>query len=269
MFGSSVLEAQNRTSEHRPALFGGRVTSWRVPVYLLTEELLFPPPSGATSEGLVAVGGDASPARLELAYREGIFPWPMRGMPLLWFSPDPRFLLLPGDVHLSRSLKRTIRRGRFEIRMDTRFEDVVAACAAQPRPGQSGTWITDELADGFVGLHRRGLAHSVEAYGDGELVGGLYGVSLGRAFFGESMFARESDASKVAFVTLLGHVFGPWGFHFVDCQVYTDHLATFGAADVRRREFLGALDRAAQFPTRRGPWTIELSPAEAVAELSD
>jgi leucyl/phenylalanyl-tRNA--protein transferase len=239
-----------------------------VPVYLLTEELLFPPPSGATTEGLVAVGGDASPGRLELAYREGIFPWPMRGMPLLWFSPDPRFVLFPGNVHVSRSLRRTIRRERFEIRMDTCFGDVIGACADQPRPGQSGTWITRELIDGFTALHRRGLAHSVEAFSDGELVGGLYGVSLGRAFFGESMFARKTDASKVAFATLLGHVFGPWAFHFVDCQVYTDHLASFGAEDIRRREFLNALDSAIEFPTRRGPWAVELTPAEAVAQLT-
>ncbi len=239
-----------------------------MPVYLLTEELLFPPPSGATEEGLVAVGGDASPARLELAYREGIFPWPMRGMPLLWFSPDPRFVLYPGEVHVSRSLRRTIRRGRFEVRMDTCFAEVIDACAAQPRPGQDGTWITRELVDGFSALHERGLAHSIEAFVDGALAGGLYGISLGRAFFGESMFARRPDASKVAFVTLLGHLFGAWDFDFVDCQVYTDHLASFGARDVARSTFLDALEVTSKLPTRRGPWSAELTPAEALSRLS-
>jgi len=239
-----------------------------VPVYLLTEELLFPPPSGATDEGLVAVGGDASPARLELAYREGIFPWPMRGMPLLWFSPDPRFVLTPGDVHVPRSLRREIRRDRFEIRMDTCFTDVMRACAKTKRPGQRGTWITKELIDGFTGLHERGLAHSVEAFEGDALVGGLYGVSLGGAFFGESMFAVTDNASKVAFMSLLGHVFGPWGFSFVDCQVYTEHLATFGANEIDRSAFLDALQLALATPTRRGLWRPQLSPREALDALS-
>jgi leucyl/phenylalanyl-tRNA--protein transferase len=239
-----------------------------VPVHLLTEKLTFPSPSQATIEGLVAVGGDASPARLARAYQEGIFPWPMRGMPLLWFSPDPRFLLLPADVRVSRSVRRAIRRGRFEIRMDTRFDEVMRACAEMPRPGQNGTWITDDLIAGFTGLHEEGLAHSVEAFADGALVGGLYGVSFGRAFFGESMFARVDDASKVAFVTLLGHLFGEWDFHFVDCQVYTDHLASFGAKDVPRPVFLEALGRALAFPTRRDRWKESLSPKEAVAVFS-
>jgi leucyl/phenylalanyl-tRNA--protein transferase len=231
-----------------------------VPVYLLSEELAFPPPNGATEEGLVAVGGDASPARLELAYSEGIFPWPMRGMPLLWFSPDPRFVLFPENVHVSRSIARTIRRGAYDVRFDTAFTEVVRACAHAPRPGQSGTWITDELVRGFTGLHARGIAHSIEAF-QGETL-------LGRAFFGESMFAREPDASKVAFVTLLGHAFGQWSFDFVDCQVRTEHLARFGAVDIPRIEFLDALSRALDGQTRVGPWHVEMSPAGALDALS-
>lgn len=238
-----------------------------MPVYLLSEDLAFPPPSGATEEGLVAVGGDASPARLELAYELGIFPWPMRGMPLLWFSPDPRFVIFPGSVHVSRSLQKAIRKTDLTVRFDTRFADVIRACADAPRPNQTGTWITDQLVRGFEGLHARGIAHSIEAFRGDALVGGLYGVSLGRAFFGESMFAREGDASKVAFVTLLGHLFGAFGFDFVDCQVRTEHLARFGADDVPRVEFLDALDRALTAPTRLGPWRAELAPAQALDAL--
>jgi leucyl/phenylalanyl-tRNA--protein transferase len=238
-----------------------------LPVYLLTEELLFPPPTGASEEGLVAVGGDASPERLLLAYREGIFPWPMTGLPLLWFSPDPRFVLFPDAVHVPRSLEKRIRRGEYEVRADTAFERVIRGCASAYRPGQGGTWITDELRDGFLALHEKGYAHSIEAWQDGELVGGLYGISLGAAFFGESMFAIAPDASKVAFVTLLGHAFGPWRFRFVDCQVHTTHLARFGAREIPRTEFLDALDAALREPTRRGPFELELTPVGALERL--
>ena len=234
-----------------------------MPVFLLNEELVFPPPELATEDGLVAVGGDVTPQRLILAYAQGIFPWPVRGMPLLWFSPDPRFVLWPGEAHVSRSLRRTIRQGVFDIRVDTDFARVIRACAEVPRPGQDGTWITAELERGYNELHRLGFAHSVEAYQDGELVGGLYGVSLGDAFFGESMFSRVSDASKVAFVTLLGNVFD-WGFHFVDCQVHTDHVARLGAREIPREQFLTHLRRALAGDTREGRWELDLSPTEAL-----
>jgi leucyl/phenylalanyl-tRNA--protein transferase len=237
-----------------------------MPVYRLTRRLAFPPPEHATREGLVAVGGDASPERLLLAYAQGIFPWPSPGMPLLWFSPDPRFVLVPGRAHLSRSLRKRVRAGTFDIRFDTRFADEMRACAAQPRPGQDGTWITDELVEGYVALHARGLAHSVEAFRDGELVGGLYGVSLGRAFFGESMFARAPDASKVAFATLLGQLVA-WDFALVDCQVRTEHLARFGAEDWPRARFLGALRDALAAPTRVGRWVREVTAEQVLAAL--
>ncbi len=237
-----------------------------MPVFLLNEELVFPPPELATEDGLVAVGGDVSPERLVLAYAQGIFPWPVRGMPLLWFSPDPRFVLWPEHAHVSRSLRKRIRRGTYDVRVDTAFPDVVRGCAAAPRPGQDGTWITPELARGYEKLFRLGFAHSVEAWQDGELVGGIYGVSLGAAFFGESMFSRAPDASKVAFVTLLGNAV-EWGFQFVDCQVYTDHLARFGAADLSRGEFLLHLRRALEHDTRQGRWRFPLDPDHALERL--
>jgi leucyl/phenylalanyl-tRNA--protein transferase len=234
-----------------------------MPVYLLTDELIFPPPEGASPEGVVAVGGDFSPERLILAYGQGIFPWPTEGFPLLWFSPDPRFVLVPRRAHVGRSLRKTIRRGTYRVTADRAFGDVVRECAAEPRPGQSGTWITDELTDAFRELHARGLAHSIEAWRGDELVGGVYGLSLGSVFFGESMFAHAPDASKVAFATLLGNLVA-WDFALVDCQVYTDHLARFGAEKWTRSRFLAALHRGLETPTRRGPWTLALSPEEAL-----
>jgi leucyl/phenylalanyl-tRNA--protein transferase len=239
----------------------------RMPIYLLNDALQFPPPEGASEEGVVAVGGDARPERLVLAYSQGIFPWPHGDLPLLWFSPDPRFVLELDQVHLARSLRKRIRAEPYEVRFDTDFDGVIRACAAAPRPGQDGTWITEELVQGYSTLARRGLAHSVEAYRGGELVGGLYGIALGTAFCGESMFARADDASKIATVTLLGHL-AHWGFRFLDCQVYTDHLARFGAREWRRTRYLSALRRAVGEPGRPGPWRAELTPLQCLELLS-
>jgi leucyl/phenylalanyl-tRNA--protein transferase len=240
-----------------------------MPVYLLSEDLRFPPPELATDEGLLAVGGDMRPERLVLAYSQGIFPWPMHDMPLLWFSPNPRFVLFLKRAHIGRSLRKTMRRDPYVVRADTRFEDVIDACSRVPRPGQDGTWITAELRRGYCALFEQGLAHSIEAYdADGALVGGLYGVSLGQVFFGESMFAAAPDASKVAFSTLLGHA-KRWGFAFIDCQVYTDHLARFGARDIPRARFLRALRAALGHPTRAGRWDLELDPQAALAILDE
>jgi leucyl/phenylalanyl-tRNA--protein transferase len=173
----------------------------------LSPSLRFPSPHSADADGIVAVGGDCSPARLLLAYRSGIFPWPLSDtLPLFWFSPDPRWVVLPSEAHLPKSLRKQMRRGVYEVRCDTAFEAVIDACSAVPRPGQQGTWIIPELREGFVELHRMGYAHSIEAWQDGTLVGGLYGLALGRAFFGESMFALAPDASKVAFATLLANL---------------------------------------------------------------
>ncbi len=213
----------------------------------------FPDPREASPEGLLAWGGDLSAERLLSAYASGIFPW-FNEPPILWFSPDPRMVLLPAELHVGRSLRRRIDSGRYALRFDTDFEGVIRACAATPRPGQDGTWITPEMIDAYCKLHELGFAHSSEAYEDGDLVGGCYGLSLGRAFFGESMFAHRSDASKVAFAALAKRT-ETWGFDFIDCQLHTDHLARFGAREWPRERFLEVLARALDAPTRVGSWT--------------
>jgi len=218
----------------------------------LVEAYPFPEPSQAIGRRPLARGGDLSPERLIAAYAQGVFPWG-DDPPILWYSPDPRMLLLPEELHVTRSLAKTIRRGRFEVRFDTAFEEVMRGCQAAPRPGQSGTWITDNMLEGYCALHRLGFAHSVESFEEGELVGGLYGVSLGAAFFGESMFARRSDASKVAFVSLSQRML-EWDFAFLDCQVHTDHTARLGAREWPRERFLEALAEALETPTRCGVW---------------
>jgi leucyl/phenylalanyl-tRNA--protein transferase len=237
-----------------------------MPIYMLTDELRFPPPEGASPEGIVAIGGDFRAERLLLGYAQGIFPWPSEGLPLLWFSPDPRFALAPGEAHIPRSLRKRMRKGEFEVRFDTAFSETIRACAGKRRPGQRGTWITHDLIAGYERLHRLGYAHSIEAWADGELVGGLYGVGLGRMFFGESMFAHLADASKVAFATLLGHL-QAWGFQLVDCQVHTEHLERFGARAWPRSEFLRVLRTAVAEERETGKWQVELGVEEVLARL--
>ncbi len=226
-----------------------------MPVYRLDQRLVFPPVDEA-EDGLLAVGGDLRPERLVLAYSLGIFPWYGPDEPILWHSPDPRAVLRAGEIAVPRSLRRTIRRERFRLTLDTAFAEVIEACASAPRPGEPGTWITPEMQQAYIELHRRGVAHSIEAWRDGQLVGGLYGVSLGAAFFGESMFHRESEASKVAFVALVEQL-GRWGIWLVDCQVQTDHLARFGVQEWDRPAYLEALDQALSHPTRQGPWRFD------------
>ncbi len=201
----------------------------------------FPDPALAETDpdGLLAVGGDLSPQRLVNAYRQGIFPWYSAGQPILWWSPDPRMVLFPERLHLSRSLRKRLRRGTFEVTFDRDFGAVIRACAA-PREDQGGTWITEQMIEAYEGLHRLGLAHSVESWHQGELVGGLYGVALGSLFFGESMFSTMSDASKVAFVRLV-RTLQSAGCPLIDCQVYTDHLASLGAEPIPRARFLELL----------------------------
>jgi leucyl/phenylalanyl-tRNA--protein transferase len=226
-----------------------------MPVYRLGDDPeAFPPPEQAEGSGLLAVGGDLAPARLLAAYARGIFPWYSDGQPILWHSPDPRFVLQPEKLHVSASLRRTLKAALYEVRYDTAFAEVITACRDAPRPGQEATWITSEMRDAYVELHRLGFAHSIESWAGGELRGGHYGLSLGAAFFGESMFARAPDASKVAFVVAVER-FKDWGFHFIDCQMETAHLARFGAEHWPRRQFLGALAEALREPTRRGSWT--------------
>jgi leucyl/phenylalanyl-tRNA--protein transferase len=224
-------------------------------IFRLDQRLRFPPPELAEQSGLLAVGGDLRPERLVLAYGMGIFPWYSDETPILWHSPDPRMVLRARELRVGRSLSKTMRRDLYAIRLDTAFRAVVEACAAAPRPGEGGTWITAKMIDAYEELHRRGVAHSAEAWRDGELAGGLYGVSLGGAFFGESMFARAPDASKVAFVTLVRQL-EAWGIDLVDCQVRTDHLARFGASEWPRPRFLAALGEALKKPTQLGPWRL-------------
>jgi len=221
----------------------------------LTAAHEFPPLATALSEpnGLLAVGGDLAPERLLAAYRRGIFPWYSPGEPILWWSPDPRMVLFPAEFKVSRSLGRTLRRGGYEVRLDTAFARVIAACAQTPRRGQHGTWIVPEMQAAYRHLHELGLAHSVETWVDGELVGGLYGIALGRIFYGESMFSWRSDASKIA-VAHLARYLERLGFGMVDCQMHTAHLASLGAREIPRDDFIARLDALVAAGPAPGPW---------------
>jgi leucyl/phenylalanyl-tRNA--protein transferase len=224
-----------------------------MPIFRLGREFAFPHPKESDPSGLLAVGGDLSPERLLLAYASGIFPWYAEDQPILWHSPDPRAVLRVEELHVPRSLAKAVRRGRFEVRLDTAFEAVIRSCAEIARPAAGGTWITPDMLHAYCELHRLGFAHSAEAFAGDRLVGGLYGVSLGSIFFGESMFAREPDASKVAFVALVRQL-AQWGFELIDCQQPTHHLARFGAVLWSRSCYLDALARCTARPTRRGAW---------------
>lgn len=223
-----------------------------MPVFRLTDALVFPDPELA-EDGLLAIGGDLSVPRLLLAYQSGIFPWFGEEDPLLWWSPPERALLRPGHLHLSARTRRSLRQQPFEIRMDTVFEQVIGHCSQVPRPGQDGTWITPEMQQAYVQLHREGHAHSVEAWRDGELRGGLYGVSLGGAFFGESMFSLEPEASRAALAALDARLMD-WGFSLLDGQLPHDGLVGYGFQAVPRPLFLAELGEALRHPGRRGPW---------------
>jgi leucyl/phenylalanyl-tRNA--protein transferase len=213
----------------------------------------FPNPRYASDEGLLAYGGDLSTTRLLTAYRNGIFPWYSEGDPILWWSPDPRLLLYPGSFIVRKSFRRVLRNGGFEVKFDQRFSDVIRYCATVPREGQEGSWILPEVQEAYIRLHEEGYAHSIEVYKAGELVGGLYGISLGKAFFGESMFSLVSNASKVAFKAL-SDVLAAKGYDFIDCQMRTDHMVGLGAVTVPRSHFLDALEKTLQKPTHLGSW---------------
>ncbi|HXV06398.1 MAG TPA: leucyl/phenylalanyl-tRNA--protein transferase [Burkholderiales bacterium] len=222
----------------------------------LSEHDDFPPVERARRRpnGLLAAGGDLSPQRLLRAYRRGIFPWYSAGEPILWWSPDPRMVLLPGELHVGRSLRKTLRKAPFVVTADTAFERVLEGCSA-PRPDQDGTWITPDMKRAYGALHALGLAHSVESWAGDELVGGLYGVALGRVFFGESMFSRAGDASKVAFVHLVRQL-SAWEFGLIDCQMRTPLLAAFGAREIPRREFTRRLAELVNYPDVAGRWSL-------------
>jgi len=223
-----------------------------MPIFKLRDEILFPPVDLAAESGILAVGGDLSPRRLLEAYRRGIFPWYSEDDPIIWWSPDPRFVLFPDELNVSRTMRQVLRRGLFRISFDTAFRAVVEGCRSG-REKQPGTWITDDMADAYGKLHALGYAHSVEAWQGDELAGGLYGVSLGRCFFGESMFYTVSNASKAAFIVMVRALMER-DFALVDCQVHTAHLASLGARFIGRERYVSLLEEYLKFPTMRGSW---------------
>lgn len=231
----------------------------------------FPDPRRADPRGLVAAGGGLSSHRVLQAYRAGIFPWPVGGIDELWFCPDTRMVLPTTELRIARSLRKRaralLREGRIEIRFDTHFEAVIRACARMHEWIDGGTWITPRLQAAYIGLHELGYAHSVETWIDGRLVGGLYGVSVGNLFSGESMFRYVDDAGKLALVSLVEQL-RAWEFPLVDCQQYTNNLARFGARDVPRAEFLDAVHRASTIPDRVGPWRFDRPPLAWADELT-
>lgn len=228
-----------------------------MPLPWLGPSPIFPPVESAlvSPSGLLAAGGDLSPQRLLAAYSQGIFPWYGEGQPILWWSPDPRMVLYPQELYIQRSLKKVIRKGGYEIRVDTAFTRVMQACA-EPRKDDAGTWISPDMIAAYTRLHELGFAHSVETWMDGELAGGLYGLALGRMFFGESMFARRNDASKIAFVHLVKQL-QRWDFGLIDCQMNTAHLARFGAREIARREFSTQLAKLVNYPAVSQPWRFD------------
>jgi leucyl/phenylalanyl-tRNA--protein transferase len=221
----------------------------------LERDTPFPPIRSALKDpnGLLAAGGDLSAERLLEGYRRGIFPWFSEGDPILWWSPDPRMILFPAELRISRSLGKTLRNRSYEARFDSAFDEVMTGCAA-PRKGEPGTWISGAMIEAYRGLHRLGYAHSVETWIDGDLAGGLYGVAVGRVFFGESMFSRARDASKIAFAALVAYLTSA-GFGLIDCQMHTRHLETLGAREIPRRRFSGLLEELVHYPHPPGSWS--------------
>lgn len=214
----------------------------------------FPSAELAEKDGLLAIGGDLSPMRLLTAYANGIFPWYSDGEPILWWSLDPRLIIRPGEMKVSKSLRHTLRSGKFEVKIDTRFRSVMTHCANTPREGQQGTWIVKDMVEAYCRLHEMGFAHSFETYQEGKLVGGLYGLSIGKVFFGESMFHTVADASKVAFYHL--HLFlQSHDFELIDCQQETPHLKSLGAYAIPRHEYLKELEKLVLEPSLMGAWS--------------
>ena len=226
-------------------------------ISLLHKNTPFPPVEQALRQpnGLLAAGADLSPTRLLEAYRSGIFPWFSDGDPILWWSPDPRMVLFPAEFKISRTLRKTLLRGQYQMRCDTAFEQVMRACS-QPRDGQNGTWIQEEVIAAYLRLHKAGYAHSIETWMDGELVGGLYGVSMGRMFYGESMFSRKTDASKIALAYLAAQL-KRWNVGMIDCQMNTPHLASLGAREITRKEFIIRLQELIHYPYLSSPWFLD------------
>lgn len=213
----------------------------------------FPSVSRASPDGVVAMEGNLSPGMLLSAYRQGIFPWYSEGEPILWWSPNPRMVLFPEKIHISKSMSRSFKRERFSFSMDNQFREVVNSCSGILRKHEDGTWIIQEMKDAYTHLHELGWGHSVEVWEDNELVGGLYGLSMGSVFFGESMFSKKTDASKAAFI-ILAQTLGGLGFTMIDCQLYTPHLESLGAVKISRNEYIRLLNNGLEAKTRRGNW---------------
>lgn len=224
-----------------------------MPVFMLNDALVFPDPNLAVEDGLLAIEGDLSTERLLLAYSNGIFPWYSEGDPIMWWSPNPRMILHPDKFRMTKSFRQTLKNKNYEIKFDHRFEEVIEQCSKAPRPGQVGTWITKDMKDAYIRLHKEGYAHSVETYSEGMLVGGLYGISLGRAFFGESMFFTKRDASKIALFFLIEKI-KQWDFMFIDAQVETSHLKSLGAENIPRTDFLKLVEETLNYSTIKGKW---------------
>jgi leucyl/phenylalanyl-tRNA--protein transferase len=227
-----------------------------MPVYQLSEDLVFPSPHLASKEGLLAVGGDLTHRRLLLAYSQGIFPWYSEGEPILWWSPDPRLVLYPQELKITKSLSKIIKKGTFSVTADRAFEQVITDCARVRLENREGTWIVGDMVDAYCDLHHCGFAHSIEAWEGDRLAGGLYGVSLGKSFFGESMFTRVSNASKVAFVALVKYLRSR-EFTMIDCQISSGHLTRFGAREISRTRYLDELGESLLSPTLKGKWSFE------------
>lgn len=226
-----------------------------MPVYQLPDEIIFPHPGLAEEDGLLAIGGDLSIERLLLAYSNGIFPWYSDDSPIMWWALNPRMVLYPEKLKVSKSLQQTLNSKKFQVYFDKDFKAVIHNCSKSERPHQDGTWITDEMKQAYIAMHNEGFAHSVETYYKDELVGGLYGVSLGRIFFGESMFFKKSDASKVALFALVERL-KIWDFDLIDAQQETRHLKSLGAELLALNDFLGILEKSLKHPTQRGNWGI-------------
>ena len=228
-----------------------------MPIYWLDpNSLVFPPAHLASEEGIIAVGGDLSAARLLEAYRLGIFPWFNEDDPILWWTPDPRFVLFPEDLKVAKSMRPLFNQKTFTLSMDQAFPEVIKACQSCYRPGQGGTWITEEMREAYIHLHNQGYAHSVEVWQGEDLVGGLYGIALGKVFYGESMFAFASNASKFGFISLVRQL-KKWGFTLIDCQQETNHLASLGAKAIPRKQFLAHLQQNPLEATKVGSWHFE------------
>lgn len=225
-------------------------------MFQLGNDIVFPPVEYADEHGLLAYGGDLSPERLLLAYRQGIFPWYAQGQPILWWCPEPRMVIYPQALHISRSLRKSLKQNCFSVTLDTCFRDIMEACANSRIASGEGTWILPEMVEAYCNLHRAGFAHSVEVWHDGELAGGMYGVSLGRAFFGESMFSYQTNASKTAMAYLCAQL-TRWDFGLLDCQVANPHLVRMGGVELSRGDFMAKLQKLRRFPARRGKWVLD------------